>query len=149
MGADADLRSTLGSIPPGIDFDHTPLAAAPPLSEATVAIVTTAALAKPGEPWVEQSADYRVFAADDHEVVVGHNSTNFDRVGLTADLNVAYPIDRLAEMAADGTIGGVGPENLSVLGSTFDLSTFRLDTGPAMAQRLLAAGVDVVLLTPV
>ena len=149
MSADADLRANLGQIPPGIDFDTTPLAAAPPLAEATVAIVTTAALAKPGEPWTPQTHEYRAFASDDHDLVIGHDSTNFDRVGLTADLNVAYPIDRLAEMVAEGTIGSLGPENLTVLGSTFDLSTFRLDTGPAMAKRLVDAGVDVVLLTPV
>ena len=81
-------------------------------------------------------------------LIVGHNSTNFDRAGSIADRNVVFPIDRLAEMEADGVIGRVAPRHLSFLGSTFDLSTFQLDTGPAAARLLRDDGVDVVLAHP-
>ncbi len=150
MGADARMRQQVGGLPPGVDFEPAALATAPPLSQATVALVTTAALMHPGEPWPAGSHGYRVFARDEMDgLIVGHNSTNFDRAGYIADRNVVFPIDRLDEMAADGVIGRVAPRHLSFLGSTFELSTFRLDTGPAAAQLLRDDGVDVVLLTPV
>ena len=75
---------------------------------------------------------------------------NFDRSGFAADLNVVYPIDRLEELAADGTLGAVAPHHLSFAGAQPDtLAAIRLDSGPAAARRLLNDGVDVVLLTPV
>jgi D-proline reductase (dithiol) PrdB len=147
---DAQLRAQLGGLPPGIDFDPTSPVAAPPLREATVALVTTAALMHPGEPWPAGTHAFRTFARDQlDDVIVGHNSTNFDRSGFIADRNVVFPIDRLIEMEAEGVIGKVAPRHLAFLGSTFELSTFKLDTGPAAAKLLLEDGVDVVLLTPV
>ena len=61
----------------------------------------------------------------------------------------AYPIDRLEEMAAEGVIGSVAPRHASFIGSTFELSTFLLDTGPRLAAELRGDGVDIALLTPV
>ena len=149
-GVDARMREQVGGLGPGIEFAPSPLTVAPPLADATVALVTTAALMHPGEPWSAGTHEYRVFGRDElDDVIVGHNSTNFDRSGFIADRNVVFPIDRLLEMEAEGTIGKVAPRHLAFLGSTFELSTFKLDTGPAAAKLLLDDGVDVVLLTPV
>jgi D-proline reductase (dithiol) PrdB len=114
-----------------------------------VAIVTTAALSRPGEPWSDQSHEFRLHDREAKHLVMGHNSTNFDRSGFVADRNVAYPIDRLIEMEAEGAIGRVAPRHASFLGSTFELSTFVMDTGPRAAAELRGDGVDVALLTPV
>lgn len=150
MSADSAIRSQLGGIPPDVEFDPPTAAKAPPLAEATVALVTTAALAHRHEPWQVNSHEFRTFATDElDDVIIGHNSTNFDRAGFVADRNVVFPIDRLAEMEAEGAIGRIAPRHLAFLGSTFELSTFKLDTGPAAAKLLLDDGVDVVLLTPV
>jgi D-proline reductase (dithiol) PrdB len=82
---------------------------------------------------------------------LGHFSPNFDRTGFALDLNVVYPIDRLQELAARGTIGSVASAHLSFMGAQPDhtLATMRLDTGPAAARVLRDDGVNVVLLTPV
>ena len=133
-------------------FDSTPFTVSPPLAEATVAIVTTAGLFAAGqERWAaggDQS--FRVLDAADRDLSLGHWSPNFDRVGLVADLNVAYPADRLEEMAAEGVIGGVAPHHLSFMGAQDEtMTTIRVDTGPAAAKVLRDDGVDVVLLTPV
>jgi D-proline reductase (dithiol) PrdB len=150
VGADARMRALVGGLGPGIEFERTPSAVAPALADATVALVTTAALMHPGEPWSAGTHEFRVFGRDElDDVIVGHNSTNFDRAGYIADRNVVFPIDRLDEMEAEGAIGRVAPRHLAFLGSTFELSTFRLDTGPAAAKLLRDDGVDVVLLTPV
>ena len=123
----------------------------PPLSSATVAIVTSAAL---------HTADDTAFAGGDtsfrlidrarRDLILGHWSPNFDRAAITVDLNVVYPIDRLEELATQGVIGAVAPRHVSFAGNQpDDLATIRLDTGPAAAAALRADGVDVVLLTPV
>jgi D-proline reductase (dithiol) PrdB len=145
---DAFAREALAHLPVGVEFGSPAMATAPPLSEATVAIVTTSALTRPGDPWQAQSHEFRIVDLDD-PVIMGHDSTNLDRVGFAADRNVVFPIDRLREMEAEGCIGRVAPRHLAFLGSTFDLSTFVLDTGPAAAKVLQDDGVDVVLLTPV
>ena len=149
MGADADMRAAVGQVPPGLDFPPVELVAAPPLAEATVAVVTTAALAHPGEPWEDQSHAYRLFDRDDEALIMAHNSTNLDRSGFALDRNVVYPIDRLTEMEAAGEIGRVAPRHASFIGSTFELSEFLFGTGPRLASELQRDGVDVVLLTPV
>lgn len=61
-----------------------------------------------------------------------------------------YPVDRLAELAAEGVIGSVAPRHYAFAGNQEDtLTGIRLDGGPAVARRLRDDGVDVVVLTPV
>jgi D-proline reductase (dithiol) PrdB len=147
--ADAAMREMVAGLPVP-EFDTTPFSRPPALRDATVAIVTTAGLIHPGEElWREGDIGYRVFGRHERDLIVAHQSTNFDRTGIAADLNVAYPLDRLEEMERDGTIGAVAPHHLSFTGPIMELSTLQVDTGPAAATRLLDDDVDVVLLTPV
>jgi D-proline reductase (dithiol) PrdB len=122
-----------------------------PLSQAKVAIVTSAALHRPDQDrYTPGDTTFRAFDRPDRDLVLGHWSPNFDRTGFQIDLNVVYPIDRLEELAADGVIGEVAQTHYAFAGNQPDtVSEIRLDTGPACAQELLAAGVDVVVLTPV
>lgn len=149
MSADSDMRAKVGKVPPGLDFPPIELVTAPRLEDATVAIVTTAALAHPGEPWQDQTHAYRLFDRDVQGLIMAHNSTNLDRSGFALDRNVAFPIDRLREMEAEGRIGKLAPRHASFIGSTFELSTFLFETGPQLAETLRGDGVDVALLTPV
>lgn len=147
--ADAAMREMVSGIPVP-EFETTAFTRPPPLRDATVAVVTTAGLLGRGQAlWPEQDPGYRVFERGERDLIVGHQSTNFDRVGIAADLNVAFPLDRLEEMERDGAIGAVAPHHLSFTGPILELSTLQLDSGPAAAVELLADGVDVVLLTPV
>jgi D-proline reductase (dithiol) PrdB len=123
----------------------------PPLAEATVAIVTSAALYAAGDdPFSATDTGFRFIDRSRRDLVLGHWSPNFDRAGVAMDLDVVYPIDRLEELAARGVIGDVAPRHLSFAGNQpDDVSTIRLDTGPAAAAALRADGVDVAILTPV
>ena len=134
------------------EFDSTPWTEPPPLSEATVAICTTAGLHLEGEHGWEPNEDpsYQMLPSDARNLVLAHWSPNFDRVGIAADLNVAYPADRLDEMVDEGVIGAIGPNHVSFTGNQDDtVAKVRLETGPAAAAELKAQGIDVVLLTPV
>ncbi|MFN0030272.1 MAG: glycine/sarcosine/betaine reductase selenoprotein B family protein [Acidimicrobiales bacterium] len=150
MSSDEIVRTNVNNLD-AFDFGTTAATAAPPLRGARVAIVTTAGLRADGSGTWSEGQGFVSLDARSRDVTLAHFSINFDRSGLMADLNVAYPADRLEELARDGTIGSVATNHLSFMGAQTDhtLTTLRLDTGPAAARQLLDDGVDVVLLTPV
>jgi len=136
---------------PAPTFDDPAFVTGVDLSTATVAIVTSAALHTPDDDaFSAGDTGYRTIPSDRRDLVLGHWSPNFDRSGLSLDLNVVYPIDRLTELADQGVIGAVAPRHFSFAGNQpDDVSTIRLDSGPAAAAEARHDGVDVVLLTPV
>jgi D-proline reductase (dithiol) PrdB len=150
MGTDTTLRAAVGGVP-APDLETPAATVAPPLAQATVAIVTTAGMRPAGDVtiWKPTDGSFTQLPRAARDMQLSHFSPNFDRAGVAMDLNVVYPIDRLEEMVAEGTIGTLAETHLSFMGAQFDLSTIIQDTGPAAAQLLLDAGVDVVLLTPV
>ncbi len=150
MSGDQAMRDFANMLP-APEFSDTPWTVPPPLSEARVAIVTSAALHRSGEDGFAQGdTSYRAFPTDARDLVMGHWSPNFDRSGFSIDLNVIYPIDRLLELEERGVIGSVASSHLSFAGNQpDDVSTIRLDSGPAAAEELKADGVDVVIFAPV
>ena len=123
---------------------------AKPLEQATVAIVTSASLHhNSDDDFAPVDIGYRVLERERRDIVVGHWSPNFDASGVIADLNVLFPIDRLEELAEQGTIGRVSDVHLAYAGNQFDLAGVRMDSGPAGAKFLIDNEVDVVLLPPV
>ncbi len=126
-----------------------------PLSESTVAIVTTAGLhLRDDKPFNSDhpggESTYRVLPSDANvaDIVQSHFSIGFDRTAIYRDINVTYPIDRLQELAERGVIGSVAPNNYSFMGALRDCTVVAEQTGPEVAQRLKDEGVDLVLLTP-
>lgn len=149
--SDTEMRALVDAIPVPA-FDAPAFLSPLPLASATVAIVTTAGLLAPGQAPFGAGGDqsFRVIPSGQRDLALGHWSPNFDRVGLTADLNVAYPADRLVEMAEQGVIGAVAPNHLSFMGAQDEtMTTIRIDSGPAATRQLRDDGVDIALLTPV
>ena len=130
--------------------DRRPWVKGPPLSERRIAIVSTAALnLRSDAVYQRDETDYRVIPGDvdPGEVVMSHVSVNFDRTGFQQDLNVCFPLQRLHEMAADGTIGSVADFHYTVSGAPHpkDLEA----SARAIAQQMKADAVDTVLLIPI
>jgi D-proline reductase (dithiol) PrdB len=151
LTGDAAVRARVNDVPV-YEPESTPFTQPPPLSTARVAIVTTAGLRSDGSAhWLPGDQSFTILDGNTRSLHLGHFSPNFDRTGFALDLNVVYPIDRLHELAARGTIGSVASSHISFMGAQLDhtLATLRLDTGPAAARVLRDDGVDVVLLTPV
>jgi len=147
--ADSDIKDLTAALP-GENFETTAFVSPPPLSEATVAIVTTASLHHPEQDDFEvMDTGYRILDGSRRDYVTGHWSPNFDGAGFAYDMNTVFPLDRLDELAERGVIGKVADEHLAYAGNQFDLSTVRMDSGPAGAKWMREQGVDVVLLTPV
>ena len=112
--------------------------------------MTTAGLHRRDDrPFEMGSADYRIIPGETPagDLVMSHISVNYDRSGFQEDLNVVFPIDRLRELEADGTIGSVSEFQYSFMGAS------QGHTLEGKARELAALmkkdGVDAVLLTPV
>lgn len=133
-------------------FDTRPWVKPPPLERCRVAIVTTAGLHRRGDrPFGPGAAatDYRIIPGDTPatELTMSHQSVNFDRTGFQEDHNVVFPIDRLNELARDGTIGAVAGYHYSFMGAT---AIRKLEPkARELAGLLKRDRVDAVLLTPV
>lgn len=127
-----------------------------PLAQSRVALVSSAGLVLRGQ----QSFDPRIrggdvsFRAIPAGVDVGalvdtHRSETFDHSGIAADPNLAFPLDRLRELASDGVIGSVAPRHFSLMGSILAPGRLIRDTAPVIATTLASDEVDVALLVPV
>lgn len=152
--SDKVFRATRGAVASegGLGFTTTPWTTPVKLEQARVAIVTTAGLRADGqERWDPGDLTFTVLPADSRKLAMAHASTNFDRAGFNADINLVYPIDRLQELADQGVVGSVAPRNISFMGATGGqtMTTLLIDTGPAAAKLLRDDCVDVAILTPV
>ncbi len=142
---------------PWRQIDPVPLARrAKPLAASRVALVTTAGLVPP----LERPFDPDVKGGDFSFRVIGsdanvrgleehHRSDTFDHTGIRRDPNVAFPLDRLRELAATGEIGEVAPRHLSFMGSITAPGRLASRTAPEAAQLLVEDQVDLALLFPV
>src|ERR1019366_3619082 len=95
-----------------------------PLAEAKVALVTTAGLVMTDQAPFDNDikggdCSFRVIPhdADVASLIDTHRSETFDHSGIQSDPNLAFPLDRLHELARDGRIGCVSERHLSFMGS--------------------------------
>jgi D-proline reductase (dithiol) PrdB len=124
---------------------------AQPLADSAVAIVTSAGIHCRGDrPFGRDDPSFRVIpsTAGAADLLQSHSSLAFDKTAFVRDVNVVFPIDRLAELVAEKRIGRVGPRHYSVMGALHDVAIVRDETAPGLARRLVEDGVDAVLLTP-
>jgi len=121
-----------------------------PLKDMRVAIISSAGLhLKKDRPFFRGEADYRTIPADvsRDDLYMSHVSSNFDRVGLQEDINVAFPVDRLRELADEGFIGSVATNHFSFMGAT-DPTQMKEKVGE-VADKLRADKVDTLVLAGV
>jgi D-proline reductase (dithiol) PrdB len=131
-------------------FDTQPFVDGGPLAARRVAIVSSAALIQRGDqPFPFGSPEVRFLPANapTADLLISHVSINFDRAGFQRDVNTAYPITRLNELAASGVIGGVAETHYTVMGST-DPATMQ-ETAAQITGQLRQERIDAVLLSPV
>ena len=123
-----------------------------PLSERRVALITTAGLHLRSDPAFTAAGrnEYRVIPGDAAaaDIVMSQFSVNFDRSGFQRDVNVVFPIDRLQELAADGTIGSAADYHYSFNGAGSAVARYE-KKARELAVLLKKDRVDAVFLTPV
>jgi D-proline reductase (dithiol) PrdB len=132
----------------------TPLAR--PLAQCRVALVTTAGLVPPGQPDFDHDVrggdcSYRVIDRDVELAALreSHRSRSFDHADVRADANVAFPLERLRELADRGVVGEVAPRHLSFMGSITAPGRLVRHSAPEAAELLARDGVDAALLVPI
>ena len=132
--ADRDLKAMTANIDTPV-FDTTAFTTPPPLADATVAIVTTASLHHPDQDdFAPNDTGFRILDGSRRDYMTGHWSPNFDAIGFAYDMNVVFPLDRLDELAAAGTIGAAAQQHLSYAGNQFDLERGALRQRPGRRQ---------------
>ena len=141
---------------PCVEHDDTPWTPmAKKLSDRKVALVTSAGLhLRTDKPFIfaHEGGDtsFRVIprSAAAGDILQSHTSIGFDHTGIYRDINVTFPIDRLQELVDQKKIGSLSDDYYSFMGALRDVTGIIEESGPEVARRLKAEGVEVVLLTP-
>jgi D-proline reductase (dithiol) PrdB len=136
-----------------MEFDDTPWTPwTKKLSESKVAMVSTAGLHLRGDqPFVGGDQTYRVIpsSAKANDIIMSHTSIGWDHTGFYRDLNLAFPMDRLKELDQQSVIGSLAKDYYSFMGAQQEPVKILEETGPDVARRMKAEGVDAVFMVPV
>lgn len=129
-----------------------------PLSDSTVAMISTGGLAlktdrpfdQEGErrnPWWGDPSYRRIpRTATEKDVRLYH--LHVDPRPVEKDLNCLFPLQRLLELEGSGEIGRSAPTHYSIMGYILQPETLLEETTPAIIGHMQEEGVDVVVLVP-
>ncbi len=129
-----------------------------PLASATVALVTTAGVARrDDEPFDEErerqnpwwgDPTYRVIPQGTDESDVRLHHLHIDRRFGQEDLDVVLPMRRLQELAQMGVVGRPADAHFSIMGYQLRSEVLEGETAPAIVREMKARGVDAAALVP-
>jgi D-proline reductase (dithiol) PrdB len=130
-----------------------PIAAAPltqPVARARVGLFTSCGALRAGQrPFAPQNdLTFRLLPREVPVAELTFAHPTPVRGFAVADLNVAYPRDRLVELEAEGVIGELAPQAVSMLGSITKYTELLEQTVPMVAETFAEQAVDLVLLVP-
>jgi len=132
-------------------FETQPWITGPALNQRRVAIISTAGLHRRDDrPFSFEPGDhYRIIPGDvsANDLIISHVSTNFARSGFQQDWNIAFPLDRLRELADEGAVGSLADFPYSFMGA-FDPPDVE-QSARKLAGLLKKDRVNAVLLVPV
>ena len=122
----------------------------PPLRDSKVAHLSTAGLHRRDDRKFRGGArDYRLIPSDvDYaDLAMSHVSVNFDRSGYQQDVNIAFPLEHLHTLAANGEIGSVAQWHYSFMGATAPEQF--AESGAEVGRLLKDDGVSAAVLIPI
>jgi D-proline reductase (dithiol) PrdB len=122
-----------------------------PLSRCTVGLIASGGIYRAGQIafHFRDDSSYRVIPTDVPTSELRATHFAYDLRDARRDINVVFPIDPLRALAADGVIAGVAPHAFTFMGGIYSSRRVREELAPALRDRMVAQGVDVVLLVPV
>jgi D-proline reductase (dithiol) PrdB len=130
-----------------------------PLRECTVALVSTAGIARRDDVPFDQDGERRnpwwgdpsfrkiPLGTTEQEIHIYH--LHIDPKFGEEDLDVVLPMRRLAELAEAGVVGRPAPTHYSFMGYILDPAELMATSAPAIAASMREEGVDAVVLVPV
>jgi D-proline reductase (dithiol) PrdB len=129
-----------------------------PLRECTVALLSTAGIARKDDRPFDQEGErrnpwwgdpsFRVLPLGTTERDVRIHHLHIDPRFGEADLDVVLPLDRLTELAKRGVVGRPAPRHYSTMGYILDATELLEKTVPAIARCLAEDHVDALVLAP-
>jgi D-proline reductase (dithiol) PrdB len=151
------LQARAESAPPVTAVPFTPLKT--PLPLARIALVSTAGISCPPDPPFDMDTEranpmwgdpsWRRIPAHATAADVEVNHLHIDTSYIRRDLNVALPLQRVAELVAAGEVGSSAPTHYSVMGFQLDQSEQLATSAPAIADAMNAEAVAAAVLAPV
>lgn len=129
-----------------------------PLADCTVALISTAGIARNDDRPFDQEGERRnpwwgdpsfreiPLGTTERDVRLYHMHID-PRFG-EADLDVVLPMRRLAELAEQGVVRQPAPRHYSLMGFILDPEVLVGQTAPALAERMRADAVDAAALVP-
>jgi hypothetical protein len=121
-----------------------------PVSQSRIALLSSAALRLASQPPFAPREDlsYRRVPSDPNagEIVIDHHSG----IGTLPkqDPEIVFPRSALAALAEKGVVGALAPFHYSFMGGVRRHQEIENRLGPALAEKLVAADVDLALLVP-
>jgi len=129
-----------------------------PLAECTVALITTAGVARNGDVPFDQEGErrnpwwgdptYRTIPQGTTESEVKLYHMHIDPRFGQEDLDVVLPMRRLGELASEGVIGRPADTHYSIMGYQLRPQVLESETAPAIAREMKAQGIDAAALVP-
>jgi D-proline reductase (dithiol) PrdB len=129
-----------------------------PLRECTIALVSTAGIARNDDQPFDQEHErrdpwwgdpsFRTIPLGTTEQDVRLYHMHIDPRFGQADLDVVLPMRRLTELAHEGSVGQPAPRHYSLMGYILDPAVLVEQSAPAIADRMRADDVDAVALVP-
>lgn len=124
-----------------------------PLGKSRVAMVTTAGVHSNADPpfnLLSKTGDwsYREIMNDVPWDQLRLSHVGYNTRKVSADINCVFPLERLRELEAERVLGSLNHRHFSFMGYIPIVGQFLRETGPEVAEKLLADGVDLVLLAP-
>ena len=124
-----------------------------PLGECRVTMLTSGGISHCTMPGFDPDArnDHRLDAievdADSGDFDI--NDSYYDHRDAENDLNCVFPIDRLRELDANGTIGSLAPRFWSgFMGRIYNRTKVIEESAPAFVEKLNEDAVDILLAAP-
>ena len=118
-----------------------------PLNRAKIALVTTGGVYVEGQkPFERGDTTYREIPRNVGKGDIRIWHPGYDTRPATEDINCIYPIDRFAELEAEGVIGEQAGAGYSFMGLINDTDSLINETAPDAARKLKEQGVDAAFL---
>jgi D-proline reductase (dithiol) PrdB len=122
-----------------------------PLSECRVALVGSGGVYTPGQVGYHfrDDASFRIIDSDTPESDLHVAHFAYDLTDARRDPNVVFPLGTLRGLVADGVVGSLAPRAYGFMGGIYSSRRVEQQLAPAIADRIIADQVDLVLLVPV
>lgn len=126
-----------------------------PLSQARVALISSAGLHLPDQPAFDLNLRGGDFSfrelpgnCDIRQLKISQRSSDFDQTGARKDGNLVFPLDRFRELVERREIGELNRRHFSFMGSITAPGRLLSDSAPRVAEMLNSDGVDAAFLVP-